>query len=133
MPSQMSPDCSGSWSRAYVVDRVLKEKLVQDWIGGEPLIVVVGPDAQSVRVFEAHLPGSDELPEFYRKPDAEQVGAAAARRAILIDSVTGSGWNFQGCATEGAAKDQCLAALPAIKDYWFDWQIYHPRTTVFGK
>jgi len=120
-------------SRAYVVDRLLKEKLVQDWIGGERLIVVVGPDGQSVRVFQAHLPGSDELPEFYRRPDAEQGGAAAGGRAILIDSVTGSAWNFQGCAIEGAAKDQCLTALPAIKDYLFDWQNYHPRTTVFGK
>jgi hypothetical protein len=21
--------------------------------------------------------------------------------------------------------------LPAMKDYWFDWRTYHPRTTVY--
>jgi hypothetical protein len=109
-------------SRAYILDRALKEKLIQDWIGGRRVIVVVGPDSKSVRVFEAQIPGHDEPPEFYRKPDA-----------TLLDSVTGSTWNFRGCAIEGPAKGQCLQALSAIKDYWFDWQFYHPNTTVFGK
>jgi hypothetical protein len=125
-------DYKGS-SRAYVLDRVLKQKLVQDWIGGTPVIVVVGPDGKSVRVFEARINGYESVPEFYREPDAEKAGAALAGRAILIDSVTGSGWTFQGCAVRGPASGQCLSAIPAIKDYWFDWQLYHSNTTVHNK
>src|SRR5207253_505069 len=117
-------------ARVYVFDRVLKQKLIQDRVGGAPVIVVVGPDARSVRVFEARIEGRAELPEFYRNADAENGGAANAGRAIMMDSLTGSGWNFRGCAVSGPAAGQCLRALPAIKDYWFDWQLYHPQTTV---
>jgi hypothetical protein len=44
-------------SRAYVLERVLQQKLIQDWIGGTPAIVVVGPDTKSVRVFVAEVAG----------------------------------------------------------------------------
>lgn len=106
-------------SRAYRVHRVLQERLVQDWIGGDRVIVVVGPDDKSVRVFVAGAL------EFYRKTGDGQ-------GALLMDS-NGSAWNFRGCAVEGPAKGKCLKPLAAIKDYWFDWQLYHPETTVFGK
>jgi len=120
-------------ARAYVLDRVLKQKLIQDRIGGSPVIVVVGPDARSVRVFEARTESRAGLPEFYRNADAESGGAANADRAIMVDSLTGSGWNFRGCAVSGPAMGECLRAIPAIKDYWFDWQRYHPQTTVNTK
>jgi hypothetical protein len=115
------------------VERVLKQKLVQDWVGGTPVIVVVGPDGKSIRVFEARLEGRDSVPDFYRDPDAEKGGAANADRAILMDSITGSGWSFKGCTVRGPAAGQCLTPLPAIKDYWFDWQLYHPNTTVHNQ
>lgn len=111
----------GGASRAYVLDRVLKQKLVQDWVGGTPVIVVVGPDNLSVRVFEARVRGHEGVPDFYRE---------TAGPAIMMDAPTGSRWNFQGCAVSGPATGQCLPQLTALKDYWFDWQLYHPKTTV---
>jgi hypothetical protein len=104
----------GGAARAYVLSRVLKAGLVQDFVGGVPVLVVVGPDGKSVRVFEAAT-------DFYREADGR-----------LMDSVTGSRWSFQGCAVEGPARGQCLRSVPAIRDYWFDWRQYHPSTTVFG-
>ena len=50
-----------------------------------------------------------------------------------MDSATGSEWNFQGCAISGKAKGQCLEPVPMLKDYWFDWRNYNPKTTVYGK
>lgn len=117
-------------ARAYILDIVLKQKLIQDTIGGTPIIIVTGPDKKSVRVFEATLAGVGKTPEFYRHASADSGGAFDASRAILIDSLTGGGWNFQGCAVSGPAKSQCLQAVPAMKDYWFDWHLYHPETTV---
>jgi hypothetical protein len=49
----------------------------------------------------------------------------------LLDSATASEWNFQGCATSGASQGKCLARIPALKDYWFDWRNYHPETTIY--
>jgi hypothetical protein len=115
-------------ARAYVLERVLKQKLVQDIVGGKPVIVIVGPDNKSIRVFEASIEKHDGIPEFYRRAEANRPD-----NAILMDSATGSGWTFQGCAVTGPATGQCLKPLPALKDYWFDWQLYHPTTTVHNQ
>jgi hypothetical protein len=51
---------------------------------------------------------------------------------LMIDSVTGSAWTFQGCAAAGPESGKCLDRIQITKDYWFDWKNYNPRTTVFG-
>src|ERR1039457_6360018 len=38
-------------SRAFLYDRVIQEKLVEDRVGSESVLLVVGPDDQSVRAF----------------------------------------------------------------------------------
>ena len=58
--------------------------------------------------------------------------SVSVRAAVLIDSATGSQWNFQGCAVSGRLEGRCLERVDAIKDYWFDWRHYNPDTTVFG-
>jgi hypothetical protein len=112
-------------SRAFLYERVVKEKLVKDHVGSEPVLLVVGPDDQSVRAFRDRIPGMGGAADFYR--------ITGSSGALLIDNVTGSEWNFQGCATAGKAKGLCLEPLPMLKDYWFDWRNYNPKTTVYGK
>jgi len=111
-------------SRAFPYSKVLAEKLVQDRVGSENVILVLCPDNQSVRAFRATIPGStstgDAPLEFFRTPDG-----------VMIDSQTGSRWNFKGCAVDGKSKGVCLDRIEAIKDYWFDWRQYHPDTTVY--
>ena len=106
-------------ARAFFYDAVLKDKLVEDRVGAQPIILVVGPDDQSVRVFERRIPGVAEIPEFYR-----------VSPALFMDDATGSEWNFQGCAVSGKSKGICMAHVEVIKDYWFDWRHYNPDTTV---
>ena len=91
----------------------------------EPVLLVVGPDDQSVRAFRDRIPGMGGAADFYR--------ITGSSGALLIDDATGSEWNFQGCATAGKAKGLCLEPLPMLKDYWFDWRNYNPKTTVYGK
>ena len=112
-------------SRAFPYDRVIREKLVRDHVGSEPILLVVAPDNQSVRAFRDRIPGLNGAADFYRitwRPDVS-----------LIDGTTGSEWNFQGCATSGKAKGLCLEPIPMLKDYWPDWRNYNPKTTVYGK
>jgi len=102
-------------ARAFPYDAVVKEKLVLDREAGQPVLLVVGPDGQSVRAFRAPS-------DFYR---------TAGSSALMMDATTGSQWNFQGCSVEGPSKGACLESVAAIKDYWFDWRHYHPDTTVW--
>jgi hypothetical protein len=113
-------------SRAFLYDQVIKEKLVKDHVGAEPVLLVAGPDDQSVRAFRDRIPGVDGAPDFYRM-------TASNPGAFLMDAPTGSEWNFQGCAVSGKAKGVCLEPIPMLKDYWFDWRNYNPKTTIWGK
>ena len=117
-------------SRAFLYDGVIKEKLVKSYVGAEPVLIVVGPDGQSVRAFRDRIPGVDGVPDFYRMT-ANQPGVMRAS-ALMMDAETGSEWNFQGCATSGKAKGACLERIPMLKDYWFDWRNYNPKTTIWG-
>jgi hypothetical protein len=112
-------------SRAFLFERVIKEKLVKDHVGAEPVLLVVGPDEESVRAFRDRIPGVGGATDFYRITGRSGV--------LLIDDATGSEWNFRGCATSGKAKGLCLEPIPMLKDYWFDWRNYNPKTTVYGK
>ena len=115
----------GGASRAYPVPRVLEQKVVQDRIAGKGIIVVAGPDGKSVRAFLTQMDGVAPDIEFYRKPEGSP--------GFLMDSATASEWDFKGCAVSGPAAGRCLQPVRTISDYWFDWQIYHPRTTVYKR
>ena len=106
-------------SRAYRVDTLKRSQLVQDRIGGTPVIVVLGPDGSSLRAFISRVGGKDV--EFFR---------AASGEWSLVDSATASRWDFRGCATAGPKQGSCLEPAGVLKDYWFDWRNYHPDTTV---
>jgi len=113
--------------RAYLYDQVIKQKLVKDHVGSEPVLLVVALDDQSVRAFRDRIPGVDVAgPDFYRLTERKP-------GALMMDAPTGSEWNFQGCAVSGKVKGACLEPIPMLKDYWFDWRNYNPDTTIWGK
>ncbi len=125
-------------SRAYPLDAVLQEKLVLDHVGTEPVLLVVGPDGQSVRVFRDRISGVEGEPAFYRVFDDQQAHPTdiawlkeTAAAPLLMDAATGSQWDFHGCAVSGKAQGICLEQVTAIKDFWFDWRNYNPNTTVY--
>jgi hypothetical protein len=104
---------------------------VKDRVGTQPVLLVVGPDGQSVRAFRDRIPGLDGEPDFYRL--AADSGVVMKDTALMMDSTSGSEWNFQGCAVSGKCKGLCLERIPMLKDYWFDWRNYNPITTIWGK
>ncbi len=102
----------GGLDRAYSEAQVLDAKLLADRVGSMAVILVVGPDGKSIRAFRVD-PGI----EFFR----------TETEGIMIDSKTGSRWNFKGCNAQG----KCLERIELTEDYWFDWKTYHPKTTRF--
>ena len=110
-------------AKAYRHDKIIGQKLIQDRVGGEAIILVTALDNQSIRAFLAELPEITKVPDFYRN---EELGGG-----LLRDSETGGEWNFEGCAVSGPLKGKCLAPVRIVKDYWFDWREYHPKTTLY--
>lgn len=111
----------GGQARAFPLERVRSQSPVQDTVAGVPVVLVAGPDGESVRVFRSQLNGSEI--ELYRDRQSAPWQ--------LVDSA-GSLWNFQGCAVAGPAAGQCLEKLAVLKDYWFDWRNHHPQTTAYS-
>jgi len=118
-------------ARAYPWETFAKQSPVLDRVNGTPLLLVLGPDGKSFRVFLRRIDGHDA--EFFLQANSSADPAAQNKDWTLLDTTTASQWNFQGCATSGPAQGKCLARIPALKDYWFDWRNYHPDTTVYKR
>jgi hypothetical protein len=112
---------SGAQTRAFPLDKIRGKDPVEDKIAGIPIMLVTGPDGQSVRIFRSQLNGTDI--ELYRD--------AQSSDWRLIDQQDNA-WNFAGCAISGPAAGQCLQQINYLKDYWFDWKNYNPQTTVYS-
>jgi Protein of unknown function (DUF3179) len=102
-------------NKAYPIDAILAARVIQDQVAGAPVLVIVGSDGASIRVFDA----------------AELTFTKGEGDRVMQDADTGSGWNFQGCAVDGKLAGRCLKEIDAHKDYWFDWMNHHPETAVF--
>jgi len=118
-------------ARAYPWEAFAKQSPVVDRVNGTPLLLVLGPDSKSFRVFVSRIDGRDA--EFFLQSNASADGPSEKKDWILLDTTTASQWNFQGCASSGPAQGKCLDRVPALKDYWFDWRNYHPDTTVYKR
>ena len=62
-------------ARAYPWDALVKQSPVMDHVHNMPLLVAVGPDGKSFRVFVSRVDGKDT--EFYLKQDPEPTAASA--------------------------------------------------------
>jgi Protein of unknown function (DUF3179) len=137
-------------ARAYPWETFVKQSPVMDRVNGTLLLLVLGPDGKSFRVFVSRVNGQDA--EFFLQTNGANRMAASpvdengkgnfddkpnrdfsAKAWMLVDSLTASQWNFQGCAVSGPVHGKCLERLPALKDYWFDWRNYHSETTIYRR
>jgi len=125
-------------ARAYPVVKIIQQSPLEDSVGALPVLLAVGPDHLSVRAFIRRIPPGDQPAEFFSPPVSETAAVAGSEPSSpqntwkLLDSSTGSEWNFQGCAFSGPAQGKCLEPVTFLKDFWFDWHHYHPDTTVYN-
>ena len=120
--------------RAYPWDTLVKQSPVVDRVNGTPLLVAVGPDGKSFRVFVSRIDGKDA--EFFLKGEAEgeaktetkpdgkapPTTVAAANRdapdttAIATDLACRSGGYSRCCQSRCVRSENCTtpaAAAPA--------------------
>ena len=109
---------TASASKAFPWKTVVSARLIQDLVGSDPVLLVIGPDHLSVRAFRT--------PENMTFMRLESAGGG-----IMTDAETSSVWDFSGCAVSGKLAGERLSPISAVKDFWFDWVNYHPETGVF--
>ena len=113
-------------SAAYPLAALQKQSPIIDVIGYAPVVVVLGEDNRSVRAFERTVDGRKL--ELFRKTDGDRANGPVQ----LVDAETGSTWNFEGKAISGLLAGRQLKQIFVLEDYWFDWRLYHPDTSLYS-
>lgn len=115
-------------SVAYPLSAVKKQSPILDMVGSVPIVIVLGEDGRSVRAFERIVDGQKlELFMKYEKNGFYAQGGPFQ----MVDGETGSFWNFEGKAVSGPLAGRELKKVFVLEDYWFDWRIYHPDTSIY--
>ncbi|MBP7548994.1 MAG: DUF3179 domain-containing protein [Gemmatimonadaceae bacterium] len=96
----------GGATRAYDWNRLLRERAINDTLGGRPIVVAVAADSASFFAFV--------------RPDT------ATRYSVVDDSLRtrGSTVAFNGRGPTGT-----LESLVASQEFWHSWRTFNPGTT----
>jgi len=107
-------------SRAFPLESLGRARVVNEELGGQPILVVHQPKSDTTTAFVASSKG--------RRLTFEAANAGATER---IDRETRSRWNAYGSCTSGTLKGTQLESLIMEPEYWFAWSEFHPATTIF--
>jgi uncharacterized protein DUF3179 len=107
----------GDRAKAYPVERAWKERVINDQLAGEPLVVVADPESGAVRAYRR---GERTFAPTSRP--AELVDGAGRRWSVGEDSLTAQG--------EGPAAP--LPRLPGHQAFWFAWYSFFPHAELYG-
>jgi len=110
----------GGASRAFPLDALDRVRVINEELGGQPILVVHQPKSDTTTAFVARAKGT--------RLTFEETNAAATE---LIDRETRSRWDAYGACTSGTLKGTQLDLLIMEPEYWFAWSEFHPNTTIF--
>jgi len=113
-------DVAGA-SKAFPLDALKTARVVNDELGGRPILIV-------------HQPGSDTTTAFERRVRNQTLrfAAADAEVQLLTDRETDSRWTPYGTCVSGRLKGATLEPLILEPEYWFAWSEFHRATAVYS-
>jgi hypothetical protein len=122
----------GGEAVAYPYDTLATAHVVEDTVGGTPVVIF-------------WVPGTVSALDGFSVSDGQDVGSAAAfspvldgRRltfrtegAAIADDETGSQWNVLGQAVSGELAGRTLEPIVGINHFWFSWAAFRPDTRIY--
>ena len=112
-------DVAGS-SKAFPLDALRLARVVNDTLGGKPVLIVHQATSDTTTAFVARAGGKTLT---FDAADAESSG--------LVDRETGSRWNAYGACVSGRLKGTTLESLVLEPEYWFAWSEFHRQTSIY--
>ena len=110
----------GTKEKAFSFSRLRMVRVVNDRVGGVPVLIVHQPSSDTTTAFEARAKGK-----------VLRFEATDEDARSLVDMETHSSWNAYGLCLEGPLKGTQLKTLVLIPEFWFAWSEFHPQTEVF--
>ncbi len=110
---------TNGFEKVYDWNDLLKDDIIQDTIGRQPILLVLEKDTSSFHAFSRILQG--------------QTLSFSLDRTLnqLTDTNTHSIWNLNGYCISGPYKDDQLETLAAYQEFWHSWKQFHPNTTQY--
>jgi hypothetical protein len=96
-------------SKAYDWNRLKRERVINDRVGEQPVVIALAADKLSFFAFE--------------RPSAD---AVFTLRSDTLFSM-GNAWNLLGKNVGGSARH--LQPITAYQEFWHSWSTFHPYTT----
>jgi hypothetical protein len=112
-------DVAGA-NKAFPVEALRLVRIINDSLGGTPLVIV-------------HQPSTDTTTAFVAKAASRRLtfDASNADATELIDRETKSRWNAYGQCVAGRLKRLKLEPLILEPEYWFAWSEFHRDTAIY--
>ena len=112
---------------AYDYQLASRRRVVNDSIGGHPIVVFVDPDTRDIKVYLRRV----------STPLADESAPAELRFVVdhsgrVTDTETGSEWDTaHGVATEGSLKGTILQSIPYVTSFDWAWKDFFPHTAFY--
>lgn len=113
---------------AYPFSVVAEQKVVEDTVGGEPIVVFHQPGVDSP--FSATDVGAASV--FAPTLDGTTLKFKVNDDGTIVDTETESQWNVLGRAIAGPLEGKQLQSIVNGNHFWFAWAVFKPETRVFG-
>lgn len=112
----------GEERKAYPLSVLRNHGVMNDTVGGVPIVVLYDADLDAGGVFARQVDG--KVLSF--RPSSKK-----RSRMVAADEETGSLWDVMGKAREGSLAGKALTPLPHFsKVFWFSWAAFRPGTKV---
>ena len=105
---------------AFPFTQLRRTRVVNERVGGRPLVIIHQPESDTTTAFDARVNGK------VLRFDAANAGASA-----VTDRETRSTWNAYGLAVDGPLKGTQLETVVPISQFWFAWSQFRPTTRVY--
>jgi hypothetical protein len=105
---------------AYPFSTLRAARVVNDRVGGLPIVIVHQPSSDTTTAFDARAKGK-----------VLRFQAANDDASSVIDLETGSTWNAYGLCLDGPLKDTQLKQVILVPQFWFAWSQFHQGTRIF--
>jgi thiol-disulfide isomerase/thioredoxin len=117
---------------AYPYDDLQQVRVVNDVVGGVPIVVLWAPGTASA-LDAGSVAGGDDVgaaTTFSREFDGQALTFFFDGQKI-VDEQTGSEWDVLGQAVSGSAAGSRLTPVVSINHFWFSWAAFRPETRVY--
>lgn len=105
---------------AYPYGVLNVEPVVNDMVGGVPLVVAFNAASGTGQVFD-------------RRVGSQTLTFASAGDDRFVDDQTGSTWNLlTGEAVDGDLRGTQLVVIKSTRTFWFGWKDWFPDTRLYG-